>query len=156
MLTLLEAKVQVEDAPLAGQRAQAILAPILIRRTKGILDLPPKDIELVQLQFSPDEREVYDSFEKGAKMKINKFIRERTLLKNHAHVLVMILRLRQLCCHPQLILVSFSLTQRCLYVCLLCLGRRVKRGALQTLRRYLEETLRRSSAVRGSPWVRLG
>ncbi|EAU87720.1 hypothetical protein CC1G_08756 [Coprinopsis cinerea okayama7 len=105
------AKVQSEDAPLAGSRAQAILKPLILRRTKNstlegkpILNLPPKDIEIVKLQFSPDEREVYDSFEKSTKIRLNKFIRERTLLKNHAQVLVMILRLRQVCCHPHLVL----------------------------------------------------
>ncbi|KAJ6490225.1 SNF2 family DNA-dependent ATPase [Mycena vitilis] len=105
------AKVQLEDAPLAGQRAQMILKPLMKRRTKTstlegkpILTLPPKDIEIVRLQFSDEEREIYDTFEKRTKISLNRFIRAGTLVKNHAAVLVMILRLRQLCCHPHLIL----------------------------------------------------
>ncbi|KAF5325961.1 hypothetical protein D9611_000760 [Ephemerocybe angulata] len=105
------ARVQVEDAPLAGQRAQVILKPLLLRRTKNsmlegkpILELPPKEIELVKLQFSREERELYDHIEKNTTIRLNKFIRERTLLKNYSEVLVMILRLRQMCCHPNLIL----------------------------------------------------
>ncbi|CAA7262707.1 unnamed protein product [Cyclocybe aegerita] len=105
------AKVQSEDAPLAGSRAQAILKPILLRRTKNsklegkpLLELPPKEIEIVQLQFLPEERQLYESFEKRTKIHVNKFIKEGTLIKNHAFVLVLILRLRQLCCHPHLIL----------------------------------------------------
>ncbi|KAF9007048.1 SNF2 family DNA-dependent ATPase [Cyathus striatus] len=105
------AKIQIEDAPLAGFRAQTILKPILLRRTKDaqlegepILKLPPKEIKLVTLKFSMEERDVYDSFEKRTKIRLNKFIRERTLVNNHAAVLVMILRMRQLCCHPHLIL----------------------------------------------------
>ncbi|KAJ7468732.1 SNF2 family DNA-dependent ATPase [Mycena latifolia] len=105
------AKVQLEDAPLAGSRAQVILKPLLLRRTKNstlegkpILTLPRKDIEIVKLKFSDEEREVYDSFEKRTKIRLNRFIRNGTLVKNHAAVLVMILRLRQLCCHPHLIL----------------------------------------------------
>ncbi len=57
--------MQSEDAPLAGERARAILQPILLRRTKDselegqpILRLPKKDIEITTLKFSPDEREV--------------------------------------------------------------------------------------------------
>lgn len=53
---------------LEGSRAQAILKPILLRRTKDstiegkpILELPPKEIELVQLQFSEEERDVSSS-----------------------------------------------------------------------------------------------
>ncbi|KAJ8462365.1 hypothetical protein ONZ45_g17962 [Pleurotus djamor] len=105
------AKVQYEDAPLASQRAQAILQPHILRRTKTstlegepILQLPPKDIELYTIDFSEEERDLYDSFEKRSKLRLSKFIKERTLVKNHAVVLVMILRLRQLCCHPNLIL----------------------------------------------------
>ncbi|EIM84514.1 uncharacterized protein STEHIDRAFT_61302 [Stereum hirsutum FP-91666 SS1] len=105
------AKVQIEDSVLAGMRAQEILKPILLRRTKDaklegepILKLPNKYIELKTMQFSEDERQIYDNFEKRAKIQIGKFIKENTILKNHAAVLVMILRLRQLCCHPYLIL----------------------------------------------------
>ncbi|KAJ7156150.1 SNF2 family DNA-dependent ATPase [Mycena filopes] len=105
------AKVQLSDASLAGQRAQMILKPLLLRRTKTstlegkpILTLPNKDIEIVRLKFTPEEREIYDSFEKRSKISLNRFIRAGTLVKNHAAVLVMILRLRQLCCHPHLIL----------------------------------------------------
>ncbi|KAK0483680.1 SNF2 family DNA-dependent ATPase [Armillaria novae-zelandiae] len=105
------ARLQSEDAVLAGERAKQILRPILLRRTKGsmlegkpILQLPPKDIAIINLKFSEEERELYNSFESRSKIRLSKFIRERTLVKNHAAVLVMILRLRQLCCHPNLIL----------------------------------------------------
>nr|GAT50264.1 SNF2 family DNA-dependent ATPase [Mycena chlorophos] len=105
------ARVQLEDAPLAGSRAQVILKPLMLRRTKNstlegepILKLPPKDIKLVKLRFSDEEREIYDSFEKKTKIRLNRFLRAGTVVKNHAAILVMILRLRQLCCHPHLIL----------------------------------------------------
>ncbi|CAK5270957.1 unnamed protein product [Mycena citricolor] len=105
------ARVQLEDAALAGQRAQVILKPILLRRTKNstlegqpILDLKAKDIEIVRLKFTDAEREIYNCFEARTKVRVNKFIRYGTLVKNQAVVLVMILRLRQLCCHPHLIL----------------------------------------------------
>ncbi|KAG1894583.1 SNF2 family N-terminal domain-containing protein [Suillus fuscotomentosus] len=105
------AKVQQEDAPLAAMRAQEILKPLLLRRTKQarlegklILQLPPKNIELVTLEFSADEQQLYDDFEKKSHVQINRFIKRGTLLKNATYILAMILRLRQLCCHPNLIL----------------------------------------------------
>ncbi|PPQ94269.1 hypothetical protein CVT25_004926 [Psilocybe cyanescens] len=101
------ARVQYLDAPLAGSRAQAILKPILLRRTKDsklegkpLLQLPTKHIEIVKLQFTPDERQVYDAFEKRTKVQLNRFIRNGTLMKKF----VLILRLRQICCHPHLVL----------------------------------------------------
>ncbi|CDO69944.1 hypothetical protein BN946_scf184836.g18 [Trametes cinnabarina] len=105
------AKVQLEDARLAGIRAQAILEPIIFRRTKNakldgepILKLPPKDVELVYVEFSPEEREIYDHMEKKAQIQINRFIRNNTLLKNREQVFVWMLRLRQICDHPHLVL----------------------------------------------------
>jgi len=105
------AKVQLHDAPLAGLRAQEVLKPLLIRRTKDaeiegepLLQLPEKHIDLVKLDFSDEERELYDNFEKRACIQINRFIRQNSIVKNHSAVLVLILRLRQLCCHPNLIL----------------------------------------------------
>ncbi|KAK7677163.1 hypothetical protein QCA50_019872 [Cerrena zonata] len=104
-------KVQLEDAPLAGLRAQEVLKPLMIRRTKNselegrpILELPSKDIEIVTIDFSQDEREIYDGFETRAQNRINKFIKENTVHKNSEFILVLILRLRQVCCHPYLIL----------------------------------------------------
>lgn len=48
-----------------GKRAQAILLPLILRRTKNsklegepILKLPPKEIKLVSLKFTNEEREV--------------------------------------------------------------------------------------------------
>ncbi len=61
-----QAKFQFQNAPLAGARAQGILKPILLRRTKDsklegkpLLTLPPKSIELETLKFSDDERQVH-------------------------------------------------------------------------------------------------
>ncbi|THH13318.1 hypothetical protein EW146_g6890 [Bondarzewia mesenterica] len=82
------ARVQVEDPPLAGARAQEVLKPVMLRRTKNaqlegkpLLTLPPKSIKIVPLEFSSDEREFYDSFEKRAKIRLGRFLRENTMLK---------------------------------------------------------------------------
>ncbi|KAI0032009.1 P-loop containing nucleoside triphosphate hydrolase protein [Vararia minispora EC-137] len=106
------ASVQLEDAPLASARAREILKPLFIRRRKDaqlegrpLLELPQKHIDIVMEDFSEEERQIYDDYEKSAKIKINKFIKAGTIVKNSAYVLVMILRLRQLCGHPHLILV---------------------------------------------------
>ncbi|TBU55696.1 SNF2 family N-terminal domain-containing protein [Dichomitus squalens] len=105
------AKMQLEDAPLAGQRAQTVLMPLMMRRRKDatidgepILKLQPKHIELVTIDFSQDERDLYDMFEKSAQIQVNRYIRNNTVVKNHQHILVLILRLRQVCAHPYLIL----------------------------------------------------
>ncbi|GAA5899596.1 uncharacterized protein JCM6883_005269 [Sporobolomyces salmoneus] len=95
---------------LAGRRAQAILRSCMLRRKKDskldgkeLISLPEKKIELFSLEFSEEEREIYDAVEKKAQIKFKKMLRNGTVLKNYSHVLVMLLRLRQLCFHPSLI-----------------------------------------------------
>jgi len=67
--------------------------------------------------------QIYDFFERKTKLRVNKFIKENTVVKkcvpipevprliahlglSHVFILVLILRLRQLCCHPYLTLVT--------------------------------------------------
>jgi SNF2 family DNA or RNA helicase len=67
------------DAVEAGRRAQVILMPLMLRRTKDaklegqpILNLPPKHIDLATFPFSKDERTVssLDSFSCSADLLI--------------------------------------------------------------------------------------
>lgn len=92
------------------KRFQVVLGTVLLRRTKSekvdgvpILVLPPKNIELRALQFSPDERAVYMALENKSRVEFNKFVRAGTVMANLFSVLVLLLRLRQACSHPHLI-----------------------------------------------------
>lgn len=65
---------------LAAKRVQAVLRKVMLRRTKEstingkrILQLPPKTIEMVELDFTPEEREIYTSIETKARIKVNKW-----------------------------------------------------------------------------------
>ncbi|KZT24992.1 hypothetical protein NEOLEDRAFT_1156494 [Neolentinus lepideus HHB14362 ss-1] len=86
---------QLEDAVLAGLRAQEVLKPILLRRTKDaelegepLLQLPKKNVDVVELEFSSEERDLYDSFEKRVAFTISKLYREGTILKKCAHLFI--------------------------------------------------------------------
>ncbi|KAH8813735.1 P-loop containing nucleoside triphosphate hydrolase protein [Flagelloscypha sp. PMI_526] len=95
---------------LASKRLQTILAPVLLRRLKDsmlegkkLIELPPKEVEFISLEFDEDERQLYDQVEKKMQIKFNRFVRDDTVMKNYSVILVMLLRLRQLCTHPWLI-----------------------------------------------------
>ncbi|GAA5826974.1 hypothetical protein JCM11251_002186 [Rhodosporidiobolus azoricus] len=95
----------------AGKRAQAVLRTCMLRRKKNskldgkeLISLPPKNVDLREIEFSPEEREVYTMIETRAQVQFNKFLRAGTVLKNYAHVLLLLLRLRQVCLHPALVM----------------------------------------------------
>lgn len=88
---------------------RALLRAIMLRRMKTskldgkpLLDLPPKTEEVAHVVFDEDERAFYTNLETGARNTFNKYLRAGTVGKNYSNVLVLLLRLRQACCHPHL------------------------------------------------------
>ncbi|OJD22311.1 hypothetical protein ACJ73_06344 [Blastomyces percursus] len=92
------------------RKFQALLKAILLRRTKSseidgkrILQLPPRTTEKTYATFSEDEESLYDALESKTQVRFNKYLREGTIGRNYSNILVLLLRLRQACCHPHLI-----------------------------------------------------
>ncbi|KAJ7484700.1 SNF2 superfamily protein [Mycena latifolia] len=103
-------RLEKKQPQLAVTRLQAILGLFMTRRMKTtmldgkrLIELPEKVVELVSLQFSQEERDIYTQVETMQQAKFNRYLKAGTVLKNYASVLVMLLRLRQLCSHPALI-----------------------------------------------------
>ena len=94
----------------AMRQLQVLLKAVLLRRTKEskidgkpILQLPPRVSEKVHAVFSEDELELYRSLETKTQLQFNKYLAAGTVGRNYSNILVLLLRLRQACCHPHLI-----------------------------------------------------
>ena len=89
---------------------QTVLEPLVMRRTKdmktpdgqALVPLPPRTIEIEELELSKQEHEVYDYIFTRAKRTFNATMEAGTLLKSYTTIFAQILRLRQSCCHPVL------------------------------------------------------
>ena len=87
---------------------QTVLEPLVMRRTKdmqtpegeALVPLPPRTIDIEELELSKQEREVYDFIFTRAKRTFNATMEAGTLLKSYTTIFAQILRLRQSCCHP--------------------------------------------------------
>lgn len=87
---------------------QTVLEPLVLRRTKdmktpdgkSLVPLPPRTIEIEEIELSKQEREVYDYIFNRAKRTFNATMEAGTLLKSYTTIFAQILRLRQSCCHP--------------------------------------------------------
>jgi SNF2 family DNA or RNA helicase len=95
----------------AINRVRVVLKSCLLRRTKTeeldgqiIVSLPDKTQIVTSHSFSPDEQSVYNVLFEQAKVEFNRFITEGSVMKNYSHILTMILRLRQACLHPSLVI----------------------------------------------------
>ena len=94
----------------AMQKLQALLKAILLRRTKKslidgqpILQLPERTTEAQHAVFNKDELDFYKALESKTQLQFNKYLKANTVGKSYANILVLLLRLRQACCHPHLI-----------------------------------------------------
>lgn len=90
-------------------RLRALLKATMLRRKKNstldgkpILKLPEKTEEVVYAELSPDERDFYGQLEKKSQVLFNKYLRDGSVGKNYSNILVLLLRMRQACCHPHL------------------------------------------------------
>jgi DNA repair protein RAD5 len=87
---------------------QTVLEPLVLRRTKdmktptgeALVPLPPKSVDIVDIELSKPEREVYDHIFTRAKRTFAANVEAGTVLKAYTSIFAQILRLRQSCCHP--------------------------------------------------------
>ncbi|XP_066321736.1 LOW QUALITY PROTEIN: DNA repair protein RAD5A-like [Miscanthus floridulus] len=91
---------------------QSILKPIMLRRTKNstdkegrpILNLPPANIEVKYCVLSEVEKDFYEALFRRSKVKFDQFVEQGRVLHNYASILELLLRLRQCCDHPFLVM----------------------------------------------------
>uniref|UniRef100_A0ACD6AFP7 Uncharacterized protein n=1 Tax=Avena sativa TaxID=4498 RepID=A0ACD6AFP7_AVESA len=91
---------------------KAILRPLMLRRTKEtkdktgnpILVLPPAHIEVVECEQTVEERDFYEALFRSSKVQFDKFVAQGNVLSNYANILELLLRLRQCCDHPFLVI----------------------------------------------------
>lgn len=102
-------KRQPKRGEVIFNRVFKIVKHIAIRRLKTdtlngkpIVNLPSRTVIVQKIKFSDEERKVYDAMHKDGKLIVCKYFRMNAVMKNYANVLVIIMRLRQLCCHPKL------------------------------------------------------
>jgi SNF2 family DNA or RNA helicase len=108
---------------------QELLQTIMLRRTKNsidlstgqkILDLPPKSLEMVYVDLDPNERIFYDTFAKRSQELSVNILRTyatstttqsskgSNVLRGYAALFTLLMRLRQICDHPLLVVNSLT------------------------------------------------
>lgn len=106
----------------ALSRLQLLMGSIAMRRTKTqqvdgkpLVELPDRQVYVQPVELSLEERKLYDSMAKEGKLVIGKYFKTGNILHNYADVLAILMRLRQLCCHPKLCAAASALssTENC-------------------------------------------
>ncbi|KAF8308831.1 hypothetical protein DL93DRAFT_2063577 [Clavulina sp. PMI_390] len=94
----------------AFKKLKILLDRMMLRRTKieraDDLGLPPRTIIVRRDYFSPEEKELYLSLFSDVQRKFSTYVHEGTLLSNYSNIFSLLTRMRQMACHPDLVLKS--------------------------------------------------
>ncbi|KAI0594831.1 RAD5-like protein [Biscogniauxia sp. FL1348] len=109
--TFITVPFESKDFMRALDVVQTVLEPLVMRRTKDmktpdgqlLVPLPPKTIEIVDVELSKAERAIYDHIFTKAQRTFSANIEKGTVMKAYTTIFAQILRLRQSCCHPTLV-----------------------------------------------------
>lgn len=109
--TFITVPFESKDFMRALDVVQTVLEPLVMRRTKDmktpsgepLVPLPAKHMEIVEVELSKPERDVYDHIFTRAKRTFSANIEKGTVMKAYTTIFAQILRLRQSCCHPLLV-----------------------------------------------------
>ncbi len=90
------------DAQLALNRR---VSPLILRRTKDQVatDLPAKTQIVHHIELTKKQTDLYESVRAAMDKRVRDAIADKGLAKSHIVVLDALLKLRQICCHPQLL-----------------------------------------------------
>ena len=83
-------------------KLRVLVDSVTLRRLKDKIDLPERTDHLIKLDFSPNERKLYQLFEQNAQDKVQVLAAGREKMvggKVYIHILQSILRLRLICAH---------------------------------------------------------
>ncbi|KAF8576222.1 hypothetical protein K439DRAFT_1367824 [Ramaria rubella] len=110
ILTPIQKHGMVGPGRTAFKKLKILLDRMMLRRTKieraDDLGLPPRTVIVRRDYFSEEEKELYLSLFSDAKRQFSTYVDSGTLLNNYSNIFSLITRMRQMACHPDLVLKS--------------------------------------------------
>lgn len=105
-------RYSVHDRERAIKKVQILLKAIMLRRVKtdtidgkSILELPPKTMDVLEASLVGEELEFYSELETKNKKLARRLMKSR-VRGNYSSMLTLLLRLRQACCHSELVVIG--------------------------------------------------
>ncbi|CAE6404314.1 unnamed protein product [Rhizoctonia solani] len=110
ILTPIQKNGMTGPGAIAFKKLKILLDRMMLRRTKieraDDLGLPPRTVIVRRDYFSPEEKELYLSLFSDAKRQFSTYVDSGTVLNNYSNIFSLLTRMRQMACHPDLVLKS--------------------------------------------------
>ena len=100
--------LKYEDAE-ALTRLKKLIAPFVLRRVKKdvLTELPDKNITVMKNEMEPEQAKIYMSYLMQSRKEIAEELKGSTFEKSKFKILMLLTRLRQICCDPALFIENY-------------------------------------------------
>ncbi len=99
-----------DNDTVAIKKLKTMIEPFVLRRTKKevLTELPDKSISILNNEMQEEQLEIYKSYLAEAKKEVKQELKENGFEKSQIKILALLMRLRQICCHPSLFISNYE------------------------------------------------
>lgn len=92
------------------KKLKMLIEPFVLRRIKSevLTELPDKTITVINNEMQEEQQKLYLSYLQNAKQEAMNEINENGFEKSQIKILALLMRLRQICCHPSLFIDNYK------------------------------------------------
>ena len=107
---LFETPISKEQDAEAMAKLKSMIEPFVLRRIKEnvLTELPEKTITVLNNEMEEEQLKVYLSYMQNAKKEAKEEIEANGIANSQIKILALLMRLRQICCHPGLFLENYE------------------------------------------------
>ena len=107
---LFETPISKEEDKEAMDRLKNMIEPFVLRRVKEnvLTELPDKTITVLNNEMTGEQLKIYLSYMQSAKKQAKEEIETNGVANSQIKILALLMRLRQICCHPGLFLENYD------------------------------------------------
>ncbi len=105
-----ETPIVKEESEACLERLKKMIEPFVLRRIKKevLTELPDKTISVLYNEMQEEQQKVYLAYLAKARKEINDEIKANGFESSQIKILALLMRLRQICCHPKLFLQNYE------------------------------------------------
>ena len=92
------------------EKLKMLIEPFILRRTKKqvLTELPDKTISVLNNEMQNEQLKLYKSYMANAKQEVKEELSQNGFERSQIKILSLLMRLRQICCHPSLFISNYK------------------------------------------------
>lgn len=105
-----ETPIIKEEDSYKVKKLKALIEPFILRRIKEevLTELPEKTVTVLNSEMEEEQQKIYMSYMAEARAEVANELIGKDFEKNQMKILALLMRLRQICCHPSLFVENYE------------------------------------------------